>query len=129
MFVGCQKADEGTPSTGDATTSSSTPAATPAPTGGTATTAAFAPAADVFTKNCVGCHGDRPREGIDLRSYDSVMKGGEEGPIVKAGDAKGSVLVQALHGTDGKKQMPPRGPLPEEDIKKIEDWIQAGAKS
>lgn len=84
----------------------------------------------LVTARCMPCHGENGKEGIDLRSYDSIMKGGEHGAIVKAGDAAGSQIIHALRGHNGIKQMPMnQPPLSEEDIKKIEDWINAGAKS
>ena len=57
------------------------------------------------------------------------MKGGEDGVIVKKGAPKHSVLVEALRGAEGVRQMPPRRPpLPEASIATIENWIKAGAK-
>jgi protein TonB len=76
------------------------------------------------------CHASgKPKAGIDLTSYDSVMKGGREGAIVKAGDVSGSKLDMALHHAGGVKQMPPPGPLPATDIATIEGWIKDGAKN
>ena len=57
------------------------------------------------------------------------MKGSDDGAIVKPGAPKHSVLVEALRGTGGVRQMPPRsGPLREDQIKLVEAWIAAGAK-
>lgn len=124
FVVGCQgKSGE--------TTASSTDAGSPkkeasAPAGGSG----FASVQPILTQNCAGCHGEnRPRAGIKLTSLDAVMKGGERGPIVKAGDPENSILTQALRGSHGMKKMPPRGSLPEEQIKTVEDWIKAGAKA
>lgn len=137
LAVGCSSKDATTAdatTTGGTTATTTPPAKTPADTstpgatpvaGGTGYTAVQA----IFTKNCAGCHGGpKGKGGIDLTSYEGAMKGGAEGPIVKAGDPDGSVLVQALHGTGGKKQMPPKGALPADDIKTIESWIKDGAK-
>ena len=45
------------------------------------------------------------------------------------GDPANSVLIQALRGANGKKQMPVgAAPLAEDDIKKVETWIKDGAK-
>ena len=105
----------------------STPPANPAPK---QTTPTFKDVETIFAANCTRCHGDGGmRGGIDLTSYDSIMKGGDDGPIVKKGAPKHSVLVQALRGTDGVRQMPPRRPqLPEASIATVEAWIKAGAK-
>jgi len=111
--------------------SASTPVAPP-PAGApsSAPAAGYAGVQAIFSKSCVGCHqGAGAKAGIVLTDHDAVMKGGKEGPIVKAGDSEGSILLQALHGAGGKKQMPPAGPLPEGDIKTIEAWIKDGAKA
>ena len=85
---------------------------------------------DILSANCTRCHGDeRARGGIDLTTYAAVMKGGDDGPILKKGAPKHSVLIQALRGLNGVRQMPPRhDPLPEDQIALIEAWIKSGAK-
>ena len=91
----------------------------------------FAEVSAFLGAKCVRCHGamGKPKAGIDLQTYAAVMKGGSEGPIVIAGNPGDSALIQALRGQSGKKKMPFSGtPLPEDDIKKVEDWIKAGAK-
>src|SRR5436190_19122068 len=76
----------------------------------------------ILNASCVGCHsGDRPKAGIDLSSYESVMRGGEDGPVVKIGAPKHSLLVRALRGVNGVRQMPPRrNPLSEDRVILIE---------
>lgn len=93
------------------------------------TTASFANVSATLQANCVGCHGaTNPKAGINMTSFETLMKGGEEGPVIVAGDPAASLLVKALRG-QGAKQMPPKkDPLPEDQIKQIEDWIKAGAK-
>ncbi|HRK22811.1 MAG TPA: c-type cytochrome [Fimbriimonadaceae bacterium] len=126
---GCKGSEEAKPEEG----TGATPPAASGGTGGDAgATAAggYAGVQAILTARCMPCHGENGKEGIDLRSYDSVMKGGEHGAIVKAGDAAGSQIIHALRGHNGIKQMPMnQAPLSEEDIKKIEDWINAGAKN
>ena len=78
---------------------------------------------------CTGCHGEGGKDGIDLRTPASILKGGQKGPIVTPGDPAASVLVQVLRAQNGKKLMPPKGALPEAEIAKIEAWIRAGAKT
>ena len=90
----------------------------------------FAKVQPIFNLNCLGCHsGPRARGGIDFSTYKSVMEGGEDGPIVKAGAPKHSLLVEALRGAPNVRQMPPRrAPLSDAEITLIESWIKAGAK-
>ena len=72
------------------------------------------------------CHVvDGPHD-IDLRTYDSVIKGGDEGAIVIAGDAMESEMVEEI--AEGK--MPPEGPpLDAAQIQLIIDWITEDAKN
>jgi len=84
----------------------------------------------MFEQKCGMCHGaNEPKEEIDMRSYQTVMKGGEHGPIVVPGKPEESLLVHVLRGSHGAKQMPMKAePLPEEDIQRVEAWIEGGAK-
>lgn len=100
-------------------------------------TKAAAPSADspswamvqpIFTANCSPCHaGARGKGGFSIRTYESVMKGAEDGPVVVAGDPDGSKLIQLITG-QGSPKMPPSGNVPAADIDKLKAWIKAGAK-
>jgi len=132
VCIGCAS------NSGDTTASSSPAASSPAASTGDASpsgtsaaggTANYAAVQQIFTARCM-CHlNAQPKAGISLASYEGVMKGGEEGPVVKAGDPNGSVLAQALKGENGKKKMPPKGDLSADEMKTITDWIQSGAKN
>ena len=84
--------------------------------------------APILTKRCAiaECHVvDGPHD-IDLRTYDTLMKGGDEGVIVIVGDARESEIVEEI--AEGK--MPPEGPpLDAAQIQLIIDWINEGAKN
>ena len=81
----------------------------------------------ILTERCAiaECHVvDGPHD-IDLRTYDTLMKGGDEGAIVIVGDARESEIVEEI--AEGK--MPPEGPpLDASQIQLIIDWINEGAK-
>ena len=82
----------------------------------------------ILTNRCAfaGCHVAGGPYRIDLRTYDAVMAGGYEGPIVIAGNARRSELVEVI--VEG--EMPPGGPpLPAAQIQLIIDWINEGAKN
>jgi cytochrome c551/c552 len=124
--------NSGTSDTGTSTTTGTTSAA-PATTGATAAAGAnFASVASIATTNCMPCHAaDKHKGGVSLASYADVMKGGDDGPIVKAGDPDNSVLVKAISGGDPATKvpkMPPGKTLSPADIQTIKDWIKAGAK-
>ena len=84
--------------------------------------------APILTNQCAiaECHVvDGPHD-IDLRTYDTLMKGGDEGAIVIAGNARESEIVEEI--AEGK--MPPKGaPLDAAQIQLIIDWINEGAKN
>lgn len=132
--VGCSKgADESQSASGATTTTGSTGSgtSTTGTTGASASASGYAAVQAILTPNCVGCHGEnRPKGGINLTSFDGVMKGGEDGPIVTAGDPDKSKIIDALRGRNGAMAMPKgKPPLAEDQIKAVEDWIKAGAKN
>ena len=138
FLAGCQQENPGgsdtTPPSGGTATTAGATGTTEGSTGstasaGAATTVAFNNIQPVIQENCVGCHGEKePKEGVNLTSYASLMKGGEHGPIVVAGNPDESVLIHVLKAGHGKPQMPPKGPLPADTISKVEQWIKDGAK-
>ena len=66
----------------------------------------------LFETSCFRCHGqDRQKGGLQLTSLDSVLRGGEDGKVLVAGDSKNSLLVIAASQIDEETAMPPkRGP-------------------
>jgi cytochrome c len=79
----------------------------------------------ILTNSCSECHGGKQmKEGLDLRTYESLMAGSFNGTVLVAGNSADSLIVQQL--VNGK--MPKRGPkLTPAQIKIISDWIDAGA--
>lgn len=109
----------------------------------------------IFKESCVKCHGinpkkpnDKPAGGLLLTDKEAALKGGSAGGDIMPGDAKDSLLYKVLSGPVEKphkhegenkahKLIPAmplakRGhkwkPLPEDQIAKIKDWIDQGAK-
>ena len=79
----------------------------------------------IFENSCAKCHGvEQIKEGLDLRTYETLIAGSFNGTVVTPGNAKDSFLVQQLL----KGEMPKRGPkLTLAQIQIIIDWINAGA--
>jgi hypothetical protein len=79
----------------------------------------------VLDNSCNECHGGKQiKEGLDMRTYEGLMVGSFNGPVLVAGNSADSFLVQQV--INGK--MPKRGPkLTAEQIQIISDWIDAGA--
>lgn len=114
-----------------ATTTTSTGATAPATTASNAS--GFAAVAQIAATNCMPCHSaQKHRGGWAADSYADVMKPGDDGPVVKAGDPDNSLIIKVLHGPVDNPKIPamPQGKpaLAAADIQKISDWIKAGAK-
>src|SRR5580658_4863243 len=67
----------------------------------------------IFTKHCLDCHASQdPDAKLVLESYDTLVKGSENGPIIVPGKSAASRLVEAIEGTllhDGKQIIMPPG--------------------
>jgi len=84
----------------------------------------------VLNATCNSCHGVNSQQaGLRLDSYEAIMKGSEAGSVVVPGKSGESELIGRLRGEGGAPQMPMGfRPLTEEQIAKIERWIDEGAK-
>jgi hypothetical protein len=85
----------------------------------------------ILEQKCVVCHGAEKQKGkLRLDSFAHLMRGGEGGPAVTAGDPKGSELFVrvTLHPED-EDFMPAdsKPPLTPDEVKVLELWIAAGA--
>ena len=82
----------------------------------------------IFQQRCATCHtGTGAPLGLDLSTYDAVMRGANGQPVVVPGKPDQSLLVQKVKGTMAP-QMPFGGPpLSATDIQHIEQWIANGA--
>lgn len=89
----------------------------------------YAEIAPILRERCVVCHqGEAAPLGLRLDSYAAAMRGSKKGPVIKAGDPRGSELARRVRG-ESLPRMPITGPpwLPDEQIALIERWIAAGA--
>jgi mono/diheme cytochrome c family protein len=90
----------------------------------------------IFQQSCVKCHGaEKPKAKLRLDSLDGILKGGEDGKVVKPGSSADSMLVHNIaHIGDPDDYMPPPKnkagipPLKTEQIALIRAWIDQGAK-
>ena len=86
--------------------------------------------APILREYCAGCHNDDELKGeFSLETWKQLMKGGEDGPSIKPGDAGGSRLLQLLEGKK-KPAMPPRKKAQPSaaHIETLRAWINAGAR-
>jgi mono/diheme cytochrome c family protein len=84
----------------------------------------------VLVEKCFSCHSaeaKKQRGGLKLDSREALSKGGDNGPVIVAGQPDRSRLVEAIRYGNEKLQMPPKGRLPERDVAAFEAWVRRGA--
>ncbi len=79
----------------------------------------------LFEQSCLKCHGgDDTKEGLSVKTYEDLMKGSVNGPVIVPGDPAASELVTQV----ARGKMPKRAPAwPENQVKLLSDWVAAGA--
>jgi hypothetical protein len=81
----------------------------------------------VLANRCWKCHGAEKQEsGLRLDAAEAVLKGGESGPVIVAGEPDKSPLIAAVR-YQGDTQMPPSAKLPENELAALVAWVQMGA--
>jgi len=89
----------------------------------------------IFKGRCVGCHGPGlegfEKSGLDLTTYEGVMKGTKFGPMVVPKDPDSSNLVWLLDWRGSPQTRMPHGKkkLSTCDRTAIRTWIREGAKN
>src|SRR6266700_2328386 len=84
--------------------------------------------APILSTKCIQCHGQTSlMAGLDLRTRDGLLKGGQHGPGVVAGKAGESSLYRHLTGQT-QPQMPMGGRLSDQQIVLFKKWIDGGAE-
>ncbi len=81
----------------------------------------------LLAEHCFSCHGpQKQRAGLRLDSKESLLRGGDTGPVVVPGQPDKSALLRAIRYQDDIK-MPPKGKLPPEAVADLTDWVRMGA--
>lgn len=85
----------------------------------------------IFDTNCVACHGaSKEQGGLRLDSYDLLLKGGKDGPVIVPNNAGKSILLERITLPIGDHHFMPaegRPPLKPDQIAYLRAWIQQGA--
>lgn len=84
----------------------------------------------LLVEHCGACHGpdeESVRGGLVLTDVDSILRGGDSGPVLVPGDPGASALYQAITYADPEFAMPPSGPLSDAEIESVRLWIERGA--
>ncbi len=84
---------------------------------------------------CLNCHqpGGKgfEKSGLDMRTYQSLMKGTQFGSVIKPGDSFTSIFIQVIEGrVHASIKMPygMNGGLAKENISVLKKWVEQGAK-
>jgi cytochrome c553 len=81
----------------------------------------------VLVNRCGACHGEKVQSaGLRLTTRAGLLKGGQRGAAIVAGQPEKSRLIQAVRRA-GPLKMPPAGPLPAAEIEALEKWVADGA--
>ncbi|MBL9114453.1 MAG: hypothetical protein JNJ83_05550 [Verrucomicrobiaceae bacterium] len=92
----------------------------------------------IFEKKCVECHRapfeengkkKEPKAGLRLDASWAIMKGSENGPVLKAKDPSASGIYESVTlPEDDDDHMPPKGDsLTDAEVKLLKTWIEEGA--
>ncbi len=92
----------------------------------------------ILNSKCVDCHRapyeengrkKEPKAGLRFDAAWAILKGSENGPVLKPGDAAGSHMYEVTTlPEDDDDFMPPKGdPLTDAEKKLLMEWINAGA--
>ena len=68
--------------------------------------------------------GEFPSKDLNMDTYEGIMAGSQNGPVILAGNANDSLLVKKI----SSGEMPKRGPkLTPAQVQVIIEWIDSGA--
>jgi WD40 repeat protein len=89
----------------------------------------------ILRAKCLACHSASKKEGgLVLESVESILKGGDSGPAVEAGNVDESVLALSARRSEDSSPMPPipndakAAPLTPQELGVLLLWIREGAK-
>ncbi len=82
----------------------------------------------VLESRCLECHhASKMKGGLDLTTRESLLKGGETGPALVAGQPEKSRLWRLAARLEDPFMPHKRDKLPDAELQAIADWIRAGA--
>ena len=82
----------------------------------------------LLKSNCFSCHNDEKHKGgLVMTSREGMLKGGETGDALVAGDPVKSGIIAAL-AAEADPHMPPKKQLTPPQIETLSKWVKDGAK-
>ena len=91
----------------------------------------------ILQDHCISCHQPggkgQLKSGLDMTTYEGLMKGTVYGPVVIPGNSSTSTFTKLLTGTNKGLKMPmglnPEGTLARQYILLLRKWVAQGAKN
>lgn len=89
----------------------------------------------IIAQNCLGCHAPGKEgtlaSGLDMSSYDGLMKGTKYGAVIKPGDAFTSAFNMLVEGRASSSIRMPhkKEKLSDKDVETLKVWVNEGAKN
>jgi hypothetical protein len=82
----------------------------------------------VLIENCYKCHeGHTAKNGLQLNTRASILRGSDYKKVVTPGDADNSVLIKAIRHAPGVEAMPHKKPkLADTQIEALAQWVKMG---
>lgn len=84
----------------------------------------------ILINRCYECHSvekGKAKGSLTLDSREAILKGGDSGPALVAGQPDKSLLIESIRYKNQDMQMPPKGALPSQEVKLLEEWVKMGA--
>ncbi|MGE0606421.1 MAG: PSD1 and planctomycete cytochrome C domain-containing protein [Pirellulales bacterium] len=82
----------------------------------------------LLAEHCLKCHGpEKQWASLRLDTKAGLLKGGDSGPAIVAGQPDESRLILAVRQTDENLQMPPDDKLTDRQIADLVRWVEMGA--
>jgi hypothetical protein len=84
----------------------------------------------ILINRCYECHSvesGKSKGGLRIDSRDAILKGGDNGPALVAGNPEKSRIIESVRYHNQDLQMPPKGALPSAEVKALEAWVTMGA--
>jgi len=84
----------------------------------------------IFEASCIKCHArGKDKGGLRIDTRETLLKGGDSGPVITLGKSSDSLLIALVQGLDPDSIMPKKGSrLTPEQIGVLRAWIDQGAE-
>ena len=82
----------------------------------------------ILTSSCIKCHArGRAKGGLQIDTRETLLRGGDSGPVVAEGQSQASLLIALVAGVDPDEVMPKKGSrLTADQIGLLRAWIDQG---